>query len=691
MKKYRLKNLDCAHCANVIEEDLKKAPNVNFVVLNFATKTLIVDSKDIGVVEKVVKKTSPQVELEELKPSSGHDESEHTHWKGLYPVIVAVLLYSIGLIFRGQLHNLPFSWGEYLFFISAYLLSGGKILLNAAKNIVRGNVFDENFLMSVSTLGAIGIHELPEAVGVMLFYKVGEFFQDLAVDRSRDSIKKLIEIRPDFANLRINGKTKTVSPEEVRVGDIIVVRPGEKIPLDGEVIEGTSTVDTSPLTGEPIPRSVSPGSTVLAGTINQRGLLTIRVTRPYGESSVSKIMDLVERASARKSQTEKFITKFSRYYSPGVVGLALLIAIVPPAFFGQGWHEWIYRSLVLLVISCPCALVISIPLGYFGGIGGASRKGILVKGGIVLDNLTKVRCVIFDKTGTLTRGKFKVAKVWNVGNVTTDEVLRWAAIAEKHSNHPVATAILSAYRGEIDVEPDEFTEIPGLGIVAKFESHTVMVGNDRLLHEREIPHEKCDWEGTVVHVSLNDRYIGSIEIADEIKEEARKTVQELRKLGIKEVGMLTGDNEEIARRVSETLELDFYRAQLLPEDKVWVLESIKESNKEYLAFVGDGINDAPVIAAADVGIAMGALGSDAAIETADVVIMTDKLLKVPQAIQVSNKTRKIVWQNITLALVIKGLFIILGTIGLATMWEAVFADVGVALIAVFNATRLLRV
>lgn len=689
MKKYRLKNLDCAHCANVIEKDLKNTPDVNFVVLNFATKTLIIDSQDPGIVEEVVKKTTPQVELEELQPSS-EEESEPSPWRGLYPIILAVILYIIALIFRGQLHNLPFSWGEYLFFVSAYLVAGGRILFNAGRNIIRGNVFDENFLMSVSTLGAIGIHELPEAVGVMLFFRVGEFFQDLSVERSRKSIKKLIEIRPDFANLKVNGKTKNVKPEEVRVNDIIVVRPGEKIPLDGEIIEGTSTVDTSPLTGEPIPRSVAPGSSVLAGMINQRGLLTIRVTRPYTESSVSKIMDLVESASARKSQTEKFITRFSKYYTPGVVSLAFLIAVIPPVLFGQELHEWIYRALVLLVISCPCALVISIPLGYFGGIGGASRKGILVKGGVVLDKLTKIRCVIFDKTGTLTKGKFKVAKVWDVSNVPSEEVLKWAAIAEKHSNHPIATAILAAYHKDIDIEPDEFTEIPGLGIVAKFNSYIVMVGNDRLLHEKDIPHEKCDWEGTVVHVSLNNTYIGSIEIADEIKEEAKEAVKELRKIGIKKVGMLTGDDEEVARKVSEILNLDFYKAQLLPEDKVWVLESLKESQKGDLAFVGDGINDAPVIAVADVGVAMGALGSDAAIETADVVIMTDRLLKIPQAIKVSNRTRKIVWQNITLSLTIKGLFILLGAVGMATMWEAVFADVGVALIAVFNATRLLR-
>ena len=634
------------------------------------------------------------------KESHDHDH-DHSHGGGefdlkkeLTPVLLVVVLFAVGLIFERSLHNTPFSIGEYLIFIPAYLLSGWNVLTIAGRNILRGRIFDENFLMTVATLGAIAIHKLPEAVGVMLFFKVGELFQEYAVGRSRNSIKSLLEIRPDYAYLQQGDEFTKVSPEIVKIGDLILVKPGEKIPLDGEVIEGNSQIDTSALTGESVPRTVRVGDTVLAGTINQTGVLSIRVTKLFGESSIARILELVENAKSQKAPTEKFITKFARYYTPFVVFGSLAVALLPPLFIPGATHaEWVYRALILLVISCPCGLVISIPLGYFGGVGGAAKRGILVKGSKFLDTLTSVKTVVFDKTGTLTQGVFKVSQVVTRNGFTKPELLAIAAQAESHSNHPVAQSIRDAYGAKIDTsQVKDYEEIAGHGIRAKVQNRVVLAGNDRLLHRENIAHDVCHADGTTVHLVVDNLYRGYIAIADEIKPDAAKAISNLKKLGVEKTVMLTGDNNAIASRISQQLGLDSYAAELLPENKVSALEKIMSQAPKgsKVAFVGDGINDAPVLARADVGLAMGGLGSDAAIETADVVIMTDAPSKVALAIQIARKTHSIVWQNIIVAMGIKGLFIALGAFGLATMWEAVFADVGVALLAIFNATRVLK-
>ncbi|MEG4129589.1 heavy metal translocating P-type ATPase [Microcoleus sp. Pol11C1] len=633
----------------------------------------------------------------------GHDH-DHDHDHGdfnlkqeLIPVILVVVLFVGGLIFEEKLHNTPYSIGEYLVFIPAYLLSGWNVLTYAGRNILRGRFFDENFLMTIATLGAVAIHKLPEAVGVMLFFKIGELFQEFAVGRSRQSIRSLLEIRPDSANLKANGDIKKVPPETVAVGDIILVKPGEKIPLDGEIIDGNSQIDTSALTGESVPRTVKVGETVLAGTINQTGVLTVKVTKLFGESSISRILELVENARSKKAETEKFITKFASYYTPFVVFASLAVALIPPLFISGATNAdrflWVYRALVLLVISCPCGLVISIPLGYFGGIGGAAKRGILVKGSTFLDTLTAVKTVVLDKTGTLTKGVFKVAQIVPQNGFSQSELMEIAAKVESQSNHPVAKSILEAYGGKIDSsDVKDYEEIAGHGIRAKVNNQIVLAGNDRLLHRKNIPHDVCNAEGTVVHLAVDNRYAGYILIADELKEDAVQAIRDLKKLGVERIVMLTGDNQAVADSVAKKLGLDSYLAELLPEGKVEAIEKlIGQSRKgDKIVFVGDGINDAPVLARADVGIAMGGLGSDAAIETADVVIMSDAPSKVAEAIQIARKTHNIVWQNIIFAMLVKGIFIALGAFGLATMWEAVFADVGVALAAIFNATRVLK-
>ncbi|MEG3853087.1 heavy metal translocating P-type ATPase [Microcoleus sp. Z1_C4] len=632
-----------------------------------------------------------------------HDHS-HDHGNGdfnlnqeLIPVILVVVLFVGGLIFEEKLHNTPYFIGEYLVFIPAYLLSGWNVLTSAGRNILRGRFFDENFLMTIATLGAVAIHKLPEAVGVMLFFKIGELFQEFAVGRSRQSIRSLLEIRPDSANLKANGDLKKVSPETVAVGDIILVKPGEKIPLDGEIIDGNSQIDTSALTGESVPRTVKVGETVLAGTINQTGVLTVKVTKLFGESSISRILELVENARSKKAETEKFITKFASYYTPFVVFASLAVALIPPLFISGATNAdrflWVYRALVLLVISCPCGLVISIPLGYFGGIGGAAKRGILVKGSTFLDTLTAVKTVVLDKTGTLTKGVFKVAQIVPANGFSQTEFMEIAAKVESQSNHPVAKSILEAYGGKIDSsDVKDYEEIAGHGIRAKVNNQTVLAGNDRLLHRENIAHDVCNAEGTVVHLAVDNRYAGYILIADELKEDAVQAIRDLKKLGVERIVMLTGDNQAVADSVAKKLGLDSYLAELLPEGKVEAIEKLIGQSKkgDKIVFVGDGINDAPVLARADVGIAMGGLGSDAAIETADVVIMTDAPSKVAEAIQIARKTHNIVWQNIIFAMLVKGIFIAFGAFGLATMWEAVFADVGVALAAIFNATRVLK-
>ncbi len=705
MQKYHLKGLDCPNCAAEIEDSLKKLKGVREISLNFAAATLSLDADDMEVVRREIQRIEPDVEVIEVSTHEhGHEHShDHSHEhdgedfnikRELGLIAVAAALLVTGLIFKDRLHAvIPYTLGEYFIFIPAYLLGGWGVLSSAGRNVFRGKIFDENFLMTVATLGAIAIHELPEAVGVMVFYKVGEFLQELSVSRSRRSIKSLLEIRPDSANLLIDGETQKVPPETVEIGNTILVKAGERIPLDGEVIAGSSQVDTSALTGEPVPRTIETGEAVLAGMINKTGTLTVKVTKPFRESSIAKTLDLVENATSKKAETEKFITTFARYYTPVVVFGALGVALLPPLITGASFAVWIYRALVLLVISCPCALVVSIPLGYFGGVGGASRRGILVKGSNFLDVLAQVKTVVFDKTGTLTRGVFKVTLIVPKNGFTGKELIRLAAVVESQSNHPIAQSIREACDQPVDASGvSDFKEIAGRGIRAKVENQEVLAGNDALMHENEIDHDVCTVNGTVIHLAVDNVYAGYIIIADEIKEDAAEAIRALKALGVERTVMLTGDNRAAAESVAQKLGLNDYMAELLPEDKVSAIEKlIQNAHKgDKVAFVGDGLNDAPVISRADVGIAMGGVGSDAAIDTADVVIMTDAPSKVAEAIEVGRRTRKIVWENIGLAFAVKGVFIVLGLVGIATMWGAVFADMGVALIAVFNATRVLR-
>ena len=638
-----------------------------------------------------------------------HEGHDHSHEHGefnlrreLIPLSIAIALFLVGLIFNQPLHDTPGAIAEYAVLIPAYLISGWSVLTSAGRNILRGKIFDENFLMTIATIGAIAIHELPEGVAVMLFFQIGELFQGFAVGRSRRSIKALLEVRPDTANLVIDGVVREIDPEKVEVGDTIIIKPGEKVPLDGEIVSGSSQVDTSALTGESVPRTIREGETILAGAINQTGSLTVRVTKLFAESSIAKILDLVENASSKKAPTEKFITRFARYYTPVVVFLSLAVAILPPLLIpGESSQLWVYRALVLLVISCPCGLVISIPLGYFGGVGGAAKRGILVKGSTFLDALTDVKTVIFDKTGTLTEGVFQVTQISPYNGYSEKEVLTIAAIAESQSNHPVARSIVETYDNKIatsditltDSDVTDYEEIPGHGISAKVRGMSVLAGNDRLLHRENIEHDTCNVEGTVVHLAIDRKYAGYILISDRIKADAPRAIARLEKAGVSETVMLTGDNRVVAKSVADKLGLDTYKAELLPEDKVVAIEEylLKSNKKSKVAFVGDGINDAPVIARADVGMAMGALGSDAAIETADVVLMDDAPSKVAEAINIARKTHSIVWQNIILAMAVKAIFILLGALGIASLWSAVFADVGVALLAILNATRVLKV
>jgi Cd2+/Zn2+-exporting ATPase len=574
-------------------------------------------------------------------------------------------------------------------FLISYLLIGGEVLLRAAKNISKGQVFDENFLMSIATIGAFAIGEYPEGVAVMLFYQVGEAFQDFAVGRSRKSITALMDIRPDFANVKTGGEVRRVSPEEVKVGDFIVVKPGEKIPLDGVVTEGRSALDTSALTGEAIPRDVEPGSEVLSGSINKNGLLTIEVKKLFGESTVSKILDLVQNASGAKAPVENFITKFARYYTPAVVFAAAALAVVPPLALGGVWSEWINRALVFLVVSCPCALVISIPLSFFGGIGGASRNGILIKGSNYLDALHNVDTVVFDKTGTLTKGVFAVTEIVPANGFAADELLGLAASAESGSNHPIAQSIMKAY-GKPALGAADYEEAAGHGVRVKIGGRTVLAGNAKLLEGIEF--EKPETAGTVVYLAVDGVFAGHIVIADEVKPDSANAIAELKALGVRKTAMLTGDSRAVGEKIGRELGLDTVCAELLPQHKVEQLEKLfdAKTGKGKLLFVGDGINDAPVLARADIGIAMGGVGSDAAIEAADVVLMTDEPSKIADAIRISKKTRAIVMQNIVFALAVKGVILSLGALGYATMWEAVFGDVGVAVIAILNAMRAMR-
>ncbi|MGE5574007.1 MAG: heavy metal translocating P-type ATPase [Bacteroidota bacterium] len=623
-------------------------------------------------------------------------EREDGARRQLGAIVASGALLIIGLATERALHHSVYRLIEYPMFLAAYLLVGAKVVRTAVRNLVRGEVFDETFLMTVATLGAVLIHQLPEAVAVMLFYAVGEILQDAAVGRSRRAIGALLDIRPDVANVRVGEKVEALRPEDVEIGQIVLVRPGERIPLDGEVMEGSSFVDTSALTGEPTPHRVRPGEKVLAGMVNQGGVLDVRVERNSAESAVSRILNLVENAAARKAPTERFITRFARHYTPAVTLAALGVAVVPPLIVPEAtFATWVYRALVLLVVSCPCALVISIPLGYFGGIGGASRHGILVKGANSLDALTSLHTVVFDKTGTLTKGVFRVTGAQVRNGYSREELLELAAVAETNSAHPIAKSILEAYGRPVQADlVRDYQEISGHGVKAIVGGKEVIAGNDRLMHRENIDHDSCDLRGTVVYVAVNRVFAGYIIISDEVKPDAAEAVASLKKLGVKQAIMLTGDDEAVAREVAERTGMDSYFAELLPEEKVARLEEIKSAmagrDGRKLAFVGDGINDAPVIARADVGIAMGGLGRDAAIEAADIVLMDDMPSRLVTAVRMARGTRAVVVQNVALAFGVKGAFILLGAIGVATMWEAVFADVGVALLATLNSARVLR-
>lgn len=607
--------------------------------------------------------------------------------KSLIQIIISAILFAIGLL-------VPFSneWITKGIYIVAYLIVGLEIVIKAIKNIFKGEVFDEHFLMAVATIGAFAIGEFPEAVAVMLFYQIGELFQDYAVDKSKESITNLMDIRPDVAVVKRNGKLETVKPETVKIGEEIVVKPGEKIPLDGTIIDGSSMLDTSALTGESVPRSAKIGEKVLSGCINQSGVLTIKVEKEFVESTVSKILDLVENASNKKSKSENFITKFAKIYTPTVVGIAVLLAIIPPFLLNWGsFSEWLERALTFLVVSCPCALVISIPLGFFGGIGGASRKGVLIKGSNYLELLSKTDIFVFDKTGTLTEGVFEVQKI-NPVDISEEELLKIAAYAESYSNHQISASIKKAYQKEINQEIIEKTEeISGKGIVSQIENKTVVIGNNKIMQEKGIEYKESNDIGTILYVAINNKFAGSIVIADKIKEDAKQTIQGLKRNTVSKTVMLTGDKKEIAEKVAKQIEIGEVYTDLLPDQKVEKVEELmkQKTEKGKLAFVGDGINDAPVLAISDIGIAMGGLGSDAAIEAADIVIMNDKPSKILEAIKISNKTMRIVKQNIIFAISVKILVLILGACGIATMWEAVFADVGVSFIAILNSLRAL--
>ncbi|MBU3196263.1 cadmium-translocating P-type ATPase [Clostridium algidicarnis] len=590
--------------------------------------------------------------------------------------------------------NFNNEWLQIALFIISYIIVGGDVVKRAVKNIFKGQVFDENFLMSIATIGAFFIGEYPEGVAVMLFYQVGELFQSYAVGKSRKSIASLMDIRPDYANVKKGDELVKVDPDEVQIGDIIVIKAGEKIPLDGKVIEGSSMIDTSALTGESVPREVEVGSDILSGCININGVITAEVTKEFGESTVSKILDLVENASSKKSNSEQFITKFARYYTPVVVIIAVFLAIIPPLVIdGATFSDWIYRALAFLVVSCPCALVISIPLSFFGGIGGASKKGILVKGSNYLEALAETEIVVFDKTGTLTKGVFNVQEIHPEG-VSKEELLELTAYVESYSNHPISLSLKRAYGKEIDNgRISDVEEISGHGVIATVDGKKVMAGNIKLMKMMDIPYFKGELIGTAVHVAVNNKYIGYILIADEVKEDSAQAIKELKAANIKQTVMLTGDNKSVGSKVAKELGLDKVYAELLPADKVEKLEELfsQKSKKGKLAFVGDGINDAPVLARADIGIAMGGLGSDAAIEAADIVIMTDEPSKIATAMKISKKTLKIAHQNIVFAIGIKIIVLILSAFGIATMWAAIFADVGVTIIAVLNAFRALNV
>ncbi len=698
-KEFILEGLNCANCADKIEKQTKNIIGVDNAAMDFVSKKLRVQidsnndlDKISNEVKSIVNEIEPDVKVYEKDSSTNTSDHDHDHGNvensQIAKLIISAILFLIPIILKFE------GSSRFIFFFISYIVVGGEILLKALRNISKGQVFDENFLMAIATIGAFAIGEYPEGVAVMLFYQLGELFQDIAVGHSRKSIKSLLDIRPDYANIKEGEKIKKVEPSEVKIGDYIVIKPGEKIPLDGIVVDGKSNVDTSNITGETVPRTIEEGDTVLSGFVNNEGLLTVEVSKEFGESTVSKILDLVENASSKKASTENFITVFARYYTPVVVVGALLIAFIPPLLFNLNLSEWIYRALVFLVISCPCALVISIPLGFFGGIGGASKTGILIKGGNYLEALNQVDTIVMDKTGTLTKGIFQVTEIEPLEGFTSDEILEYAAFGEVFSNHPIGKSILKAYGKEIDNNNiKNYKEISGKGVKVEVNGDGITVGNERLFKDEGIPIREKKSFGTIVYVAKNNEYIGNIIISDEIKEDSKDTISELKKMGIKETIMLSGDNNIVAEGVGKELGVDRVYGELLPQDKVNILEKIMREKKKKgkVAFVGDGVNDAPVLARADVGIAMGGLGSDAAIEASDIVIMTDEPKRISTGIKISKKTKKIVTQNIIFALGVKCIVLVLGAFGVASMWEAVFADVGVSVIAILNSMRALKV
>jgi Cd2+/Zn2+-exporting ATPase len=696
-KEFILEGLCCPVCAGKIEKKVRAIEGVQGAAVDFTNQLLTLEIKDslkAGAITdeagSIVRLIEPDIVMNEKK--AGKLAKPVKAEADRRPRVRRVLLGAGALWFVAGV-VFPFSqYIELAVFLVSYLLIGGDVVWRAVKNIVRGQVFDENFLMSLATVGAFAIGEYPEAAAVMLFYQVGEAFQNYAVGRSRKSIAALMDIRPDFASLKTGDGLRRVSPEEVRVGDVIVVKPGEKIPLDGVVIDGRSALDTSALTGESLPRDVEKGSEVLSGSVNKSGLLSIEVSKEFGETTVSKILRLVQNAGSRKAKMENFITKFARYYTPAVVFAALLLAVLPPLLIPEAQSaDWLRRALVFLVVSCPCALVISIPLSFFGGIGGASRRGILVKGGNYLEALNSVDTVVFDKTGTLTRGVFSVSSVVPQGAVTREELLYFAAHAESLSSHPIARSILGAYGGRVSAENiREYEELAGQGVRVRVDGKTVLAGNAKLLEAAGIPCGAGDMSGTLVYLAIDGAFAGYILISDELKEDSKKAIADIKALGIKNIAMFTGDSRRVAEEIGKETGIDTVYAGLLPHEKVEKLEALEGRGRGKVAFVGDGINDAPVLARADVGIAMGGLGSDAAIEAADVVLMTDEPSKIAEAISIAKRTRAIVWQNIVFALGVKLVILTLGAFGIAAMWEAVFGDVGVAVIATLNALRALK-
>ena len=698
-KKVMLEGLDCASCADKIETKVSELPQVKRAIVNFMMKTLTIEfEKDTQIddlmekIKSIIITLEPQVKVIEKindKHKHDHQHSDEERNKTLIKLLIGAILFAMPTFMKLN-QTLTVS-----LYIVSYLVIGYDIVWQAIKNILKRQIFDENFLMTIATIGAFAIGEYPEGVAVMLFYKVGELFQDIAVNQSRQSIKALMDIRPDFAHLKVKGDTVKVSPEEVHIGDIILVKPGERVPLDGIILKGIATMDTSTLTGESLPREVKEGDEALSGFINQTGLIEVKVTKEFGQSTVNKILELVQNASNRKAKTENFITKFARRYTPIVVAAAALIAIVPPLLISSATlSDYIYRALVFLVISCPCALVISIPLGFFGGIGAASKNGILIKGSNYLEALNHVETVLFDKTGTLTQGKFSVTEIRGNNGFTQEEILQYAASAESYSNHPIALSIIKEYGKDINKETiRDLEDIAGHGIIVTIDGKRVATGNSKLMEKENIKdYNEYGIIGTIVHLAVDNVYAGLIVIEDRVKDDAIKGIKALKYMGVKQTIMLTGDHKNIADKIGDIIGIDKVYAQLLPHEKVEKLEEVhkEKSSGKNIIFVGDGINDSPVLARADIGIAMGGLGSDAAIEAADIVIMTDEPSKVATAIRIAKRTQYIVWQNIIFALGVKLVVLLLGALGVATMWEAVFADVGVSILAILNSLRVMK-